>query len=124
MLQTVAADYSFFAVRCDSAFEMDLRLRNRNPCHVANAGGKRKVQERSFLEGAKRKEPKPGGHETLCAPGAEPLGFWALRPPGYEPAQNARFWADVMSITFEKASRLMTKRWWSSFSFGNIEEAV
>lgn len=32
-----------------------------------------RVQERSFLEGAKRKEPKPEGHAALCAPGAAPL---------------------------------------------------
>jgi len=36
-----------------------------------------KVWERSFLEGAKREEPKPEGPKALCAPGVEPpsLGF-------------------------------------------------
>jgi hypothetical protein len=32
-----------------------------------------KVFERSFLEGAKRKEPKPAGQRALCAPGRSPI---------------------------------------------------
>ena len=44
------------------------------PARLAKSGeASGKVFMRSILEGAERKEPKPGGHTALCAQGQSPM---------------------------------------------------